>query len=250
MQATDMQGMIALVTGATSGIGQATAELLARRGARVVVAGRRADRGEEVVAGIRARGGEASFARLDVLDAASVREVVEGVVATYGRLDLAVNNAGIAGGATPFLEQDPEVARRMLETNVMGVLLAMQHEIRAMLATGGGAIVNTSSIVGLKAIPGAAAYTASKFALEGLTKAVALEVVGQGIRINAVAPGPTLTEIIPHTPEMLGALADRVPMKRMGRVEEIARGIVWLLSDEASFTTGATLALDGGVTAA
>jgi NAD(P)-dependent dehydrogenase (short-subunit alcohol dehydrogenase family) len=241
---------VALVTGGTSGIGRATAIALANRGVRVVISGRRQPLGRQVVDEIAARGGEAAFVSADVTDELQVRRMIEFAVETYGSLNIAVNNAGIANETKRIDDSDLENFRAMLETNVVGLYLCMKYEVRQMLASGGGSIVNLASIAGLNGIPYLAPYTATKHAVIGLTKSSALEYATQNIRINAVAPGVTDTALVSGL-IALGVLsypqsAAMQPMGRMGTSEETASAIAWLASDEASFVTGHVLNVDGG----
>ncbi len=245
-----MNQKVALITGGASGIGKSTAMMLACQGVKVVITGRREALGQKTVAEIKANGGDAAFIVGDVNDEASVRRQIEFAVSKYGRLDLAVNNAGIANETKTIGDSDPALFQAMLQTNVMGLYLCMKFEIQQMLKTGGGSIVNLASIAGLNGIPYAGPYAATKHAVVGLTKSGALDYAKQNIRINAVAPGAIKTDIIVRQLE-LGQYDDATvsgmhPMARMGNPEEIARGIVWLLSDEASFVTGHILNIDGG----
>ena len=245
-----MKGKVAVLTGATTGIGRATADILARRGASVVISGRREELGRQAVSEIRAAGGEATFTLADVNKDADIRRLIEGTVKKYGRLDMAVNNAGISNKTVKLGDADPGKFQEMLQTNVMGVYLCMQYELRQMLENGGGAIVNLASIAGLNGILYTAPYGATKHAVVGLTKAGALDYATQNIRVNAVAPGVTNTEIIAGSIALgqydYPTVSAMAPMNRMGKPEEIANGIVWLLSDEASFVTGHVLNVDGG----
>ncbi|MFC5650023.1 SDR family NAD(P)-dependent oxidoreductase [Paenibacillus solisilvae] len=245
-----MKNKIVLVTGATSGIGRATAILLAERGAKVIVAARREQMGQEVVEEIAAKGGEAVYLKMDVNSEESIREGIHWIVDKYGRLDAAVNNAGIVRIPTSLIDTEIKDLEEVFQTNVIGVFASMKNEIQHMLQTGGGAIVNVSSINGLRSMAKSGPYSSSKFAAQALTQSAALEFANQNIRINAVAPGPTTTEITAGLePSIIKHLTDIIPMNRMGDSEEIAKGIVFLLSDESSFTTGATLVMDGGFTA-
>lgn len=243
-------GKVVLVTGGTSGIGRATAEAFAAEGAKVVVSGRRESEGLAVVEAIRATGGEATFVRADVSREDDVRQLVAKTVATYGRLDVAFNNAGVEwmGALTDATEAD---YRRVFDANVWGVLAAMKYEIPELLKAGGGAIVNTSSVAGHVGMAGVSIYIASKHAVEGLTKAAALEYAKQGIRVTAVAPAAIVTEMMDrfvggeHTEQARG-LAAMHPVGRMGRSEEVAAAVLYLASDAAKFVTGVSLPVDGG----
>ncbi len=263
------EGKVALVTGATSGIGRDTAIALAREGAAVVATGRRAERGAELVTEIERLGGRAAFVAGDVSDEAHVREAVTTAVDRFGGLHLAFNNAGIEGTMGPVTEQTAENYDQTFDINVKGVLLSMKHQIPAMLDTvgkagdkvrdkvegepGGGAIVNNASIVGLIGMPGASVYIASKHAVIGLTKSAALEVAQQGIRVNAVAPGAIQTDMIDrftgHDDDAKQGLASMHPIGRVGRPSEIVDAVLFLLSGESSFVTGHTLTVDGGFVA-
>jgi NAD(P)-dependent dehydrogenase (short-subunit alcohol dehydrogenase family) len=244
---------VAIVTGATSGIGKATAQALAREGARVVIAGRRASLGEEITAELRVQGLEATFVRLDVRDPESIQHMVEATVRHYGRLDIAVNNAGIGGANVPLAEYPADTWDEVMAVNLKGVFLCMKHEIPQILRSGGGAIVNMSSDMGLAAAPfGITAYVASKHGVVGLTRAAALEYATQSIRINAICPALTDTAMMSyakeHHPEFLASYIDsHIPMKRVASPEEQASAILWLCSPESSFVTGHALPVDGGV---
>lgn len=243
---------VALVTGATSGIGADSARALAAAGYRVVVAGRRADKGQAVVDSITATGGTASFIAADVSDDSSVEALVAKTVDTYGRLDVAFNNAGIEGDLfVPSHEQTRANFEQVFNVNVWGVLKSMEAEIPAMLANGGGAIVNNASIAGLVGFPGMSVYSASKYAVVGLTKNAALEYAGQGIRVNAVAPGPIETEMFDRfaNDEFKAGLEQMIPMGRAGTGSEVASAVTWLLDPTNSYTTGQVVAVDGGYVA-
>ncbi len=245
---------VALVTGATSGIGRAAALAFAREGARVVVSGRREKEGHETAALIRKAGGEATLVQTDVTREADVAALVGTTLSTYGRLDVAFNNAGVEDTPASIHEQTVENYHHIMNANVLGVFLSLKHEIAAMLKNGGGAIVNNASVAGLIGFPGAAIYVASKHAVLGLTKSAALEYATQGIRVNAVSPGGIETPMFDRFTGRLGTDAHRQiaamhPMGRTGRPGEIAEAVLWLCSDEASFITGQSLAVDGGWTA-
>jgi len=249
----DFQGKVALVTGGTSGIGRAAAVAFARAGARVVVAGRRAAEGQETVRLLRAEGGEGIFVTTDVSKAAQVKELVERTVQKFGRLDFAFNNAGIEQEPTPFLKQDEETYDRVMDINVKGVWLSMKYEIPAMLQTGGGSIVNTSSALGVTALAGIEVYTASKHAVIGLTKSAAVEFAKQGIRINAVLPAAIETDMYHrfagHNAEKQAAVTAMHPIGRIGTADEIADAVIWLSSSKSAFVIGHSLLVDGGWTA-
>jgi NAD(P)-dependent dehydrogenase (short-subunit alcohol dehydrogenase family) len=242
-------GKVALVTGGTSGIGKTTAIEFARAGAKVVLTGRREKEGAQVVAEIKKLGGDAGFVRADVARDADVKGMVDFTVDKFGRLDIAFNNAGVEWMGP--LDQATEAEyRRVFDINVWGVLNSMRHEIPVMLKTGGGAIVNTSSVAGHVGMGQVSIYTASKHAVEGLTKALALEFAKQNIRINAVAPGAIATEMFDrfagkHS-EVLDSLSSLIPVGRIGASEEIAAAVLYLCSDNAKFATGTSLVVDGG----
>jgi NAD(P)-dependent dehydrogenase (short-subunit alcohol dehydrogenase family) len=252
MSTTTKNKPVVLITGALTGIGQATAKAFAHEGARIVVSGRHADAGEALVTELQTIGAEAVFVRSDVRHEEDVRGLVDQTVERFGRLDVAVNNAGTEGKPGPIVEQTVESYTATFETNVLGVLLSMKHELRVMLAQGSGSIVNVSSTLGKQAAPGASIYTASKHAVEGLTKAAALEVAESGVRVNLVAPGPIDTGMLTRftgTDEYKAGLIAGVPAKRMGKPEEVAQAILFIASDKAPFITGASLGVDGGLLA-
>jgi NAD(P)-dependent dehydrogenase (short-subunit alcohol dehydrogenase family) len=245
------KGKVVLVTGGTSGIGKATAIEFARAGAKVVLSGRREKEGAQVVSEIKKLGGDAAFVRADVAKEADVKAMIKFTVDKFGKLDVAFNNAGVEW--TGPLEQATEAEyRRVFDVNVWGVLNSMRHEIPVMLKNGGGAIINTSSIAGHVGFPQVSVYIASKHAVEGLTKSVALEFAKQNIRINAVAPGPIATEMwdrFAGDKEVSAQVISTVPAARLGGSDEIAAAVLYLASDAAKFTTGTSLVVDGGIIA-
>src|SRR6266566_3556014 len=247
-----MKTPVVLITGALTGIGRATALAFAHDGGRIVISGRRDAEGQQLVAELRQGGVEAEFLRADVRHEGDVRRLVEQTVARFGRLDVAVNTAGTEGQPGPVTEQSAESYAATFDTNVLGTLLSMKHELRVMQAQGHGSIVNISSTYGHEGAAGASVYVASKHAVEGMTKSAALEAARSGVRVNAVAPGPTETAMLTRftgTPERKAALATGVPLGRVAEPEEIAHAIVFLASDKASFVTGQVLTADGGKTA-
>ncbi len=244
-----MASAVVLITGALTGIGRATATAFAKEGARVVVSGRHDDEGQKLAIELRELGAEAEFVRSDVRHEADVRTLIDKTVGRFGRLDVAVNNAGTEGKPGPLIEQTPESYVATFDTNVLGTMLSMKHELRIMLAQRYGSIINVSSTYGKHGGIGASIYAASKHAVEGLTKAAALEAAGSGVRVNVVAPGPIETGMLARftgSEERMAAAAAVVPIKRIGKPEEIAQTIVFIASDKASFITGATIAVDGG----
>lgn len=250
---SEFNGKVALITGGGSGIGRAAALAFAREGGQIVIGNRNVQRGEETVSMIRDAGGTASFKRTDVLVAADIEALVDHAIATYGRLDVAFNNAGIEGDVRPLIEQTEANYDAVMGINVRGVWLAMKYEIPRMLKQGGGAIVNCSSVAGVIGFPGLAIYIASKHAVIGLTKTAALEYSAQGIRINAVNPAVIDTEMVDRLAAGIATkkedLAPLHPIGRLGRVEEVAEAVLWLCSGRASFVMGHSLMVDGGFTA-
>ena len=247
-----MNTSVVLITGALTGIGRATAIAFAQEGAHVVVSGRRDEAGQKLVAELREIGAEAEYWRTDVRHEDDVRSLIDKAVAHFGRLDIAVNNAGTEGKPGPVTEQSAESYAATFDTNVLGTLLSMKHELRVMLPQRHGSIVNVSSTYGHLGAAGASLYAASKHAVEGLTRSAALEAAEFGVRVNVVAPGPIDTAMLTRftaTAERKAGLVAGVPLQRMGKPEEIAQLIVFLASDKASFSTGATFAADGGKTA-
>jgi NAD(P)-dependent dehydrogenase (short-subunit alcohol dehydrogenase family) len=247
-----MSTPVVLITGALTGIGRATAIAFARDGARIVISGRRDEVGQKLVAQLREIGVEAEYWRADVRHDDDVRDLVDKTVKRFGRLDVAVNNAGTEGKTGPVTEQTAESFAATFDTNVLGTLLSMKHELRVMLPQGSGSIVNISSAYGSVGAAGAAVYVASKHAVEGMTKSAALEVVGTGVRVNVVAPGATDTGMLTRftgTDENKTALVSSVPVKRLATPEEIADVIVFVGSAKASYMTGASIPVDGGILA-
>jgi NAD(P)-dependent dehydrogenase (short-subunit alcohol dehydrogenase family) len=259
--ARGMQGKVALVTGAASGIGRVTAQMFAREGAKVIVStGANVQGAEETVRFIKEAGGDATFIKCDVSKAKEVEAMVDRGVEIYGSLDYAFNNAGIGPDGkrvpvVPIVDCPEELWDRTIAINLTGVFLCMKYEMRQMLKQKYGAIVNCSSVGAFKAVPGFAAYDASKTGLFGLTKAAALEGATSGIRVNVICPGPTWRTLLYDNltsaqPEMKEQLPEIIPMKRMAEPEEMAEAVIWLCSDAASFVTGHAMPVDGGMTSA
>jgi NAD(P)-dependent dehydrogenase (short-subunit alcohol dehydrogenase family) len=247
-----MSTPVVLITGALTGIGRAAAVAFATQGARVVVSGRRPEAGAALAQELRALGAEAEFIQADVSLEEDVRNLVDQTVARFGRLDAAVNNAGTEGKPGPIQDQTAASYAATFDTNVLGTLLSMKHQLRVMQAQGSGSIVNISSTYGHRGAGGAAVYSASKHAVEGMTKSAALEAATWGVRVNAVAPGPVDTGMLDRftgSKEGKAWMASNVPMQRIGEVEELARVIVFVASPETTFLTGQILSVDGGKSA-
>jgi NAD(P)-dependent dehydrogenase (short-subunit alcohol dehydrogenase family) len=245
-----MTSPVVLITGALTGIGRATALAFAREGAQVVVSGRSNQAGQSLVDKLHELGADAEFIRADVRHEEDVRALVDKTVARFGRLDVAVNNAGTEGRLGPIADQSAESYAATFDTNVLGTLLSLKHELRVMSPQRSGSIINVSSVLGRVGGAGAAVYAASKHAVEGLTKSAALEFAELGIRVNAVTPGPIetgmLTRYVKSDDATKAKVAASVPLKRIGEAEEVAQAIVFLASRKASFITGESLAIDGG----
>jgi NAD(P)-dependent dehydrogenase (short-subunit alcohol dehydrogenase family) len=243
---------VVLITGGLTGIGRAAAVAFAKKGAKVVVAGRRDEVAKELINELRSFGSEAEFIHADVRKEDDVRSMVDKTVARFGRLDVAVNNAATEGLVGPITDQTAETFAATFETNVLGVVLSMKHEVRVMQPQGSGSIINISSTYGHRGAAYASIYVGAKHAVEGITKSVALELAKTGIRVNAVAPGPTDTGMLTRftgTAEHKAALQKQVPLDRLGLSEEVADGIVFISSDRAKWITGEILNIDGGMTA-
>jgi NAD(P)-dependent dehydrogenase (short-subunit alcohol dehydrogenase family) len=249
LRSKTMKKPVVLITGALTGIGRATAIAFAKDGARLVVSGRRETEGKALEAELRRLGADAAFIQADVRRDDEVRELVDQTVARFGRIDAAVNNAGTEGQRGLVVDQTAESYAATFDTNVLGVLLSMKHELRVMLPQGSGSIVNVSSTYGSVGAAGASVYVASKHAVEGMTKSAALEVAGSGVRVNVVAPGTTDTGMLTrftNTDQNKAALISTVPLRRLGTPEEIANVIAFVASANASYMTGASIPVDGG----
>ncbi|SHN81641.1 SDR family NAD(P)-dependent oxidoreductase [Bradyrhizobium erythrophlei] len=247
-----MAQSVVLITGALTGIGRATALAFAKQGARLVVSGRKQEAGRALEQELRALGAEAEFVQADVRHESDVQKLVDKAVARFGRLDIAVNNAGTEGVRGPITAQDAESYAATFDTNVLGVLLSMKHELRVMQVQGSGSIVNISSTMGHRGAANASLYTASKHAVEGLTKSAALEAAASGIRVNAIAPGPVETAMLDRFTggaDKTAGMKAAVPMNRLGRPEEIADAIQFVTSEKAAFITGQIIDVNGGKTA-
>jgi NAD(P)-dependent dehydrogenase (short-subunit alcohol dehydrogenase family) len=244
-----MSEQVVLITGALTGIGRATAIAFAREGAKVVVSGRHDKEGHKLVIELRHLGAEAEFVRTDVRHEGDIQKLVDCAISRFGRLDVAVNNAGTEGNPGPFTVQTAETYAATFDTNVLGTLLSMKHELRVMLPQSHGSIINVSSTYGRSGASGAALYVGSKHAVEGFTKAASIEFAETGVRINVVAPGPIETGMLNRftgTAEKKANSISAVPMRRIGQPKEVAAAILFLASDKASFITGVSLAIDGG----
>jgi NAD(P)-dependent dehydrogenase (short-subunit alcohol dehydrogenase family) len=247
-----MSNPVVLITGGLTGIGRAAAVAFAKKGANVVVAGRRDEAGKALAEELRGFGSEAEFINADVRKEDDVRALVDRTIERFGRLDVAVNNAGTEGQPGPITDQTAESYAATFDTNVLGTLLSVKHELRVMQAQGSGSIINISSTYGHEGGAGASVYVASKHAVEGMTKSAALEAANSGVRVNAVAPGPIETGMLDRftgTSERKAALLKTVPLGRVGDPADIARAAVFLASEDASFITGQILTVDGGKTA-
>ena len=253
----DFADKVALVTGATSGIGKATAIMFGRNGAKTVVAGRNKARGQEVVDAIKADGGEAIFIEVDMEDQVEIKEMIDKTVEVYGRLDFAFNNAGISGQPALTHETKLRDFREIMDINLNSVFLSMKYELEEMLKSGGGNIVNCSSYGGTHGVGGMSAYTASKHGVIGLTKAAAVEYAKLDVRINAVCPGSVQTPLIDRLSDVAGEISagtsdgqsEQPGMNRVGKPDEVAEVVMFLCSEASSFVTGATVAIDGGMAA-
>jgi NAD(P)-dependent dehydrogenase (short-subunit alcohol dehydrogenase family) len=244
-----MSKPVVLITGALTGIGRATAVAFAHEGARLVVSGRREEEGQALAKELRGLGAEAEFVKADVRKDEDVRNLVDKTISRFGRLDVAVNNAGTEGQPGPLTEQTAETYAATFDSNVLGVVLSLKHELRAMYPQKSGSIINVSSIVGHVGFAGVSIYVASKHAVEGLTKSAALEAAGTGVRVNAVAPGPIETPMLNRfvgSEENKKGFLQHIPLKRAGTPDEVAQTILFLASDKTSYVTGQSIGVDGG----
>jgi NAD(P)-dependent dehydrogenase (short-subunit alcohol dehydrogenase family) len=248
----ELSESVVLITGALTGIGRASALAFADEGSTVVIAGRREEAGRQLEAELRAKGVEAAFIKTDVRYENEVENLVNQTVALYGRIDVAVNNAAVEGNPGPILDQTAQSYADTFDTNVLGIVLSLKHELRVMIPKGHGSIINVSSSYGSMGAAYASIYVGSKHAVEGITKSVALEVATTGVRVNVLAPGTTETGMLKRftkTEESYDGLVSTVPMGRVGQPEEIAQAIVFLGSDKSPYLTGASLGVDGGLLA-
>jgi NAD(P)-dependent dehydrogenase (short-subunit alcohol dehydrogenase family) len=245
-----MAGKVALVTGAGSGLGKAIVHKFAARGATIVVAEINAEWGSAVAEDIRGSGGKALFVRTDVAREEDLRAAVDATIATFGRLDFAVNNAAIEGDVLPLVEQRTDMFQRVIAVDLLGVFFGLKYQIAAMVGQGGGAIVNVASIAGVRAHPGLAPYVAAKHGVNGLTKTAAIEYGPKGVRVNSVCPGgiktPQLQRYLDSAPELRAAIIDANPLRRLADADEIADAVVWLCSPASSYVNGHELVVDGG----
>jgi NAD(P)-dependent dehydrogenase (short-subunit alcohol dehydrogenase family) len=252
MNRNNLKDKVVLITGGTSGIGKVTAQMFAADGAKVVIAGRRDVEGNEVVSQIEKMGGVAKFVKCDVSNESEVKNLIDSTIQLFGSLNIAFNNAGIEqSNLLPLCETPSEEYHRVMNINVLGVYLSMKYEIQAMLKSGGGSIVNTSSIAGHSGMSGASIYVASKHAVEGFTKSAALELADKGIRVNSVSPGAVVTDMLNRfaggeNSEMGKYLASLHPMGRIGKPEEIGNAVLFLAGEASSFITGSSINIDGG----
>jgi NAD(P)-dependent dehydrogenase (short-subunit alcohol dehydrogenase family) len=247
-----MKDQVILITGALGGIGRATALSAANEGYKIVVSGRNSQTGLALESELRALGAETTFIKADVSDESEVQALIEGAMAHFGRIDAAVNNAGTEGNPGPVVDQTLAAYAATFDTNVLGVLLCMKHELRVMQPRGFGSIVNISSTMGSRGAANASLYVASKHAVEGLTKSAALEAAAFGVRVNAIAPGPVETAMLDRftgSEDRKARLLASIPLRRAGRPEELADAILFLASDKASFVTGQIINVNGGRTA-
>lgn len=244
---------VVLITGATAGIGRAAAIAFGREGARLLITGRNARAAESLVAELRAAGTEVEFVPGDASREAVQQQWVEAALTRFGRLDVAINNAGVEGSLGPVAEQTEANYNHVFDTNVKGLMFALKYQVPALVRGGGGAIVNVSSMVGSIGMAGASVYVASKHAVDGLTRSVALETARSGVRVNAVAPGAIATQMMERftggNKDAQAGLAGAHPVGRLGHPEEIAQALLYLASDDAKFMTGSILTIDGGYTA-
>ena len=246
-----LENKVALITGGNSGIGRATARALADAGAAVVIGARRESEGQAVVEEIQRRGGRALFSKTDVTEAAEIETLVQLAEREFGGLDIAFNNAGTEGAQlAPLMEDTEENLRNVMEVNFFGLWNSMRTEIPALMRRGGGVIINTTSVAGLRGFPAFSSYVSSKFAVEGLTRSVAHELAPAGIRVNSIAPGPIDTELLSRaTGGDASGFTQMVPLQRAGTVEEVAGLVRFLASEESAYITGNTLRVDGGMVA-